>query len=153
MPNRTGRIASATTTASVLLKCSVRRKAYCAPLNNYTGFFMRRAFCADSIDWDMPIFDDGNSMGKRRWLAIPPLFGSMVMRSQWNTKRRRSLNIPFAINQIKSTSKQCQRPDDLKPLIALCKDTFGNWMKGCGSWLHDSLSTLLGGNDEESQHL
>jgi len=101
----------------------------------------------------MSIFDDGNSMGKRRWLAIPPLFGSMVMRSQWNTKRRRSLNIPFAINKIKSTSKQCQRPDDLKPLIALCKDTFGNWMKGCGSWLHDSLSTLLGGNDEESQHL
>jgi hypothetical protein len=34
--------------------------------------FMLYAFCADSIDWDMSIFDDGNSMGKRRWLAIPP---------------------------------------------------------------------------------
>jgi hypothetical protein len=101
----------------------------------------------------MSIFDDGNFMEKRRWLAIPLLFGSMVIRSQWNTKRRRWLNIPFVINQIKSASKQCQRPDDLKPLIALCKDNFGNWMKGCGSWRSPSPSTLLGGNDEESQHL
>jgi putative transposase len=34
-------------------------------------FYATRGSRADSIDWDMSIFADGNSMGKRRWLAIP----------------------------------------------------------------------------------
>src|SRR6266568_606675 len=57
----------------------------------------------------------------------------MVMRSPSNTRTHHWLSSPFAINQIKSTSKRCQRPDALKHPIAHCKDGYGNWMRPSGS--------------------
>jgi hypothetical protein len=59
--------------------------------------------------------------------------GCMVMRSPSNTRKLHWLSTPFAINQIKSTSKRCQRPDDLKHPTAHCKDGCGNWMRPCGT--------------------
>ena len=43
-----------------------------APRNNCTAFSMPRGISGDEIGSDMRIFGDGNSIGKRRWLVIPP---------------------------------------------------------------------------------
>ncbi len=78
----------------------------------------------------------------RRW----KLYGEEALAR--HPRKHHWLSIPFAINQIKSTSKQCQRPDDLKPLIALRKGGSGNWMRPYGISPSGFLTMLFGENDE-----
>src|SRR6266566_3429783 len=76
----------------------------------------------------------------------------MVTHSPSNTRKLHWLSTPFAINQITSTSKRCQRPDDLKHPTAHCKEGCGNWMRPYGISPGGFLTTLLGENDETSPY-
>src|SRR5258708_1171048 len=136
-------------TVLVLRKCSARRRGSCALRNSCIGFSMRPGISDDWIDSVMCIFGAGSCIEKRPWLVILQSSGCMGMRSRWNTRKLHLLSIPFAINRIKSTSKRCQRPDDLKPPTVHCKGGCGNWMRPCGIWLRGSPTTRVERNPEK----